>query len=246
MPRHKLLLTCAMLLISVTAWSEDPISDPLEPMNRKIFWFNDKFDSYLAEPVAHGYDYVTPDFVQDGVGNFFMNLANPAYFLSSILQGKFTQSAEILGRFVINSTVGLAGLIDVAKEVDLPHHREDFGLAFAEWGIPAGPYLVLPIIGPSNLRDAVGLAFDAVTNPLFWTQSLFGVSSDESFWIGWGGASLLYIDTRADLFDAIDTAKESSLDYYLFMQSSYYQHRRGVLFDGNPPVEEDENWADDE
>ena len=231
------LLSLAVFFQSAEAFCEEEISDPIEPVNRGIFWFNDKLDVYVLEPVAQGYSDTVPDGIQRGVHNFFLNLRYPRYLVSDVVQLKFTQAAEHTGRFLLNSTLGIAGLFDVAAEVGLEDHNEDFGIALAYHGVPAGPYLVLPLLGPSNLRDTVGTVVDTFLDPL---SLLYYSSLDDAVVlpIDLGLRTIRVIDQRAGLLDAVEAAKESSVDYYLFIQSAYYQHREGVLYDGNPPEEE--------
>jgi phospholipid-binding lipoprotein MlaA len=209
----------------------EQIKDPLEGMNRGIFWFNDQLDIYLLEPVARGYDWVMPERGKKGVVNFFENLGYPSYLVSDLVQGKLDQAGLHTGRFLINTTLGVGGLIDVAKEFGLEKHSEDFGVALAYHGVPAGPYLVLPLYGPSNVRDAVGFAVDSFLDPVAWL-SFTGMSSSTRLVVQGGLVGLRIVRTRAGLIQAIETAKESSLDYYLFMQSAYYQFRHGLLTDG--------------
>lgn len=238
------LVTVLLSLLAYTApqysaaQSDAEVSDPLEGMNRGIFWFNDNVDTYLLEPVARGYHNVLPDPVETGIHNFFNNLRYPVYLVSDLVQFKFTQALEHTGRFLVNSTVGVAGLIDVGKRIGLPDHEEDFAIALAYHGVPAGPYLVLPFIGPSNLRDTFGYVIDCALNPFYWVGRT-DLHSDAKDSIVYGTTALKAIDTRARLLEAVKSAKESSVDYYLFMQGAYYQYRRGVLYDGNPPDEED-------
>jgi len=224
---------------------EKEIRDPLEMLNRGVFWFNDKFDVFFGEPVARGYDFIVPNRVQKGVSNFFDNLSYPSYLVSDLVQFKFTQAAEHTGRFLINSTVGLAGFIDVAKCAGLEKHQEDFGLALAYHGVPPGPYLVIPVLGPSNLRDGVGQVVDFVLHPFFWVSQTTRISSKDSDYITWGGATLQFVNTRARLLDVVEAAKEGSVDYYLFMQGAYYQYREGLLYDGDPPSKGSE-WLDED
>lgn len=210
--------------------------DPIEPVNRGTFWFNDQFDYYLLEPVSSGYNYVMPEVAQEGVNNFFMNLRYPSYLVSDIVQFKFDQVVDHTGRFLINSTIGLLGLIDVAKHVGLPDHEEDFGIALAYQGVPPGPYIVLPFIGPSNLRDTVGFVVDTAINPLqLFTYT--DAHSDAKLAVSTGGTALKAVQTRVNYDEAIKTGKEASLDYYLFLQSAYYQYREGLVTDGKPPVD---------
>lgn len=223
-------------LFSPIAYAETA-SDPIEPVNRGIFWFNERVDQNVFGPVAHGYDYVMPDDAQVGVTNFFKNLRYPTYLLSDLLQAKFEQALDHTGRFLINTTVGLLGFIDVAKDVGLPDKEEDFGLAFASWGVGPGPYIVLPFLGPSNLRDTVGLVFDTITNPVYLV-SYTNASSDSQFWIQTGATALKSVQWRVNLDDAIRMGREGSLDYYNFVQSSYYQYRTGQINGANPSEEQ--------
>jgi len=205
--------------------------DPIEPVNRGVFWVNDKFDTYLIEPASKGYDYITPEFLQRRVSNFFSNLKGPANVLNSLLQLKPEVASQQFGRFFINTTVGVAGLFDVAGEWGLKPHSEGLGETLAVYGIPAGPYLVLPLLGPSNVRDGVGLLGDAVADPSFYAGNLASTNSGE-WGIEIGLRTLQVLQTRTDLKDAINASKESSVDRYLFVQSAYYQFRHGRIYDG--------------
>lgn len=210
--------------------AEEPY-DPIEDFNRGIFWFNNHLDEYMLEPLAQGYRDVLPDEARTGIGNFFLNLRYPSYLVSDICQGKFEQALDHTGRFLINSTIGIAGFIDFAKDMGLPDHDEDFGITLAYHGVPAGPYLMLPILGPSNVRDGVGRIVDAFLDPIGWVRYT-NLSSSTQLAIAGGALGLKLIHTRSGLLQAIDTAKESSLDYYGFMQGAYYQHRYGLMTDG--------------
>jgi len=210
---------------------EDEITDPWESMNRGTFWFNDQVDINVLEPVARGYEEYIPEPVRTGIGTFFMNLRYPQYLVSDIVQGKITQAGEHTGRFLINSTVGLAGLIDVAKDVGLPDHQEDFAIALAYHGVPPGPYLVLPILGPSNIRDGVGLIVDGFLDPIGWI-GYSNLSAGSKLAIAASTLGLKLVHTRAGLIQAVETSKESSVDYYLFVQGAYYQYRHGLVTDG--------------
>lgn len=140
----------------------DEISDPWEGFNRSMYRFNYRFDKYVYLPVVDGYKTITPDFLEQGIKNFFLNLDDVVTFYNSILQLSGTKTVETTGRFLVNSTVGLLGFIDVASKVGIPKHDEDFGQTLGYWGVDEGPYLVLPILGPSNIRDGVGLGVDFV------------------------------------------------------------------------------------
>lgn len=221
------------------------IDDPFEGFNRRIFWFNDKLDIYFIEPLAEGYDYVVPNFVQQRVRNFFENIGYPVYLLSDVVQLKFGQAAHHTGRFVLNTTVGLAGLFDVATDWGLPRHKEDFGIALGYHGVPPGPYLVLPLLGPSNVRDLGGRIVDAFLDPFYYTEFYIEPSHD-AFWLSAGVKTVEVLQTRADLLDAVQDAKDSSLDYYLFIQSTYYQVRQNLIHDNRPPSQKGELSLEDE
>ncbi len=229
---------CAAVLIAFSALgamvahadSEEPY-DPIEPVNRAIFDFNDGLDHYVLEPVGRGYRDYVPDVVQTGVGNFFENLRYPSYLVSDIFQGKFGQVLDHTGRFLINSTLGIGGLMDFATDWGLPVHDEDFGIALAYNGVPAGPYLVLPVLGPSNVRDGFGRIVDAFLDPIGWV-GYTSLSSGTKLAIAGSALGLKLVHTRAGLLQAVETAKESSVDYYLFVQGAYYQHRHGIMTDG--------------
>ncbi|MCB0335113.1 MAG: VacJ family lipoprotein [Bdellovibrionales bacterium] len=227
--------------------AEGEINDPLEGFNRGVFAVNDRLDRYVLEPAAIGYDAVVPDFVQDGVGNFFETLRYPKYLVNDLLQAKFTQAAEHTGRFAINVLLGVGGLIDVADSFGLKAHHEDFGITMATWGVGHGAYLVLPIFGPSSIRDGIGRLVDTAFDPLWWV-SYNGtmLKNNEELYVTAGGRALEGVHDRAQLREGMDTLRESSLDLYLSMQSSYYQYREGVVYDGEPPLDDDEDWMNDE
>jgi phospholipid-binding lipoprotein MlaA len=144
------------------AYLSDEISDPWQGFNRSMYRFNYRFDKYLFLPVVNGYKFITPDFLEQGIHNFFLNLEDITTFFNSILQLNATKTVQTTGRFLVNTTVGLLGFIDVASRLDMPKHDEDFGQTLGYWGAGNGPYLVLPFLGPSNVRDGIGLGVDWV------------------------------------------------------------------------------------
>ncbi len=223
----------------------EEISDPLEPLNRGIFWFNDTLDVYVFEPVAEGYDYVVPDPLQRGFSNFFSNLKYPAYLVSDLVQFKFEQAGNHTLRFLINSTAGVVGFFDIAEEYGFEPHYEDFGTALGYHGVPSGPYIVLPFLGPSNLRDGTGRLVDAFLSPTVYLSS-FGVSDDAALFIPIGLYALDSINTRAELLEAIKSGKEASLDFYLFARSAYTQKRESLIHDGIPQKDPFEDEVEDE
>lgn len=231
-----------MIVVNQTSLMAEEAWDPIEGWNRKVFWFNEHFDQYLLGPVADGYDYVLPEVIQDGVGNVFSNLEYPVELLSDIIQLKFDQALSHTGRFLLNSTFGIGGFFDVAQHLGLEEHNEDLGTALAYYGVPAGPYLVLPFIGPSNIREGLSLAVDSALDPVYWIA--YGTASDsDAFLISGGSTALKTIDMRASLTEAIESGREASLDYYLFVRSAYYQYRTGLTNDGE--LSDDELFNDE-
>jgi len=205
--------------------NNSPSADPLEKINRPINSFNNGLDTVIIRPVAKGYSAVTPQGFRGKVSNFFGNLSYPVDIINAFLQGKFEQGFQDTGRFALNSTLGLAGFLDPATLVGLPEHEEDFGQTFSVWGIPQGPYVVLPILGPSTVTSAVGIWPNVQVNPITaWPQS----SVRAKLVIGWT------IETRERLL-AVDEAVRESFDPYLFVRDAYLQNRRYLIFDGNPP-----------
>lgn len=218
---------------SLTSQKEN---DPLEVMNRGVHSFNTQADKYVLEPVAKGYQFVTPTIVDKGISNFFSNLNDISVFVNDVLQFKFNQAVSDGGRFLVNSTVGLLGFIDMATDMGMPKHNEDFGQTLGAYGVGTGPYVVLPLLGPSTLRDTVGIVADTYVDPIYYIEE-----SDTM----WGVIGLKAIDTRADLISAKKLLDQASLDEYDFLRSSYFQRREYLVFDGNPPMD-DEEFLDDE
>ena len=204
--------------------------DPLEGFNRAMYTFNDKLDKYALKPLAKGYRAITPTPVRKSVSNFFSNLHEPMVMLNNLLQGKPGQAASDLGRLLVNSPAGIAGLFDVSTKIGLPRHNEDFGQTLAVWGVGDGPYLVLPFFGPSNLRDGVSLPVDWETYPPNHMEERST------------RAKLLLveiIDKRAQLLDASDILEQAAgQDPYVFVREASRQRRRNQIYDGNPPPAE--------
>lgn len=245
MIRKQILLSFFILISPFSVFADEEVKDPIEGFNRGVFAVNDFMDVYLFEPVAKGYDYVTPQPVQDSVNNFFENLGYPSYLLSDVVQLKFGQAAEHTGRFLINSTLGVAGLFDVAKYFGLEEHKEDFGIALAYHDVPPGPYMVLPLIGPTNLRDLVGTGVDVLVNPFFWMARTEMHDRTQNTII-YSAQGLQTIQIRADLIEAIDAGKDSSLDFYSFVRKTYYQKRESLLTDKEYSNSADDLFEDDE
>lgn len=212
--------------------SED-VNDPLEPVNRAIFWVNEGLDVVLIRPAAKVYRTVLPTPAQKGVRNALRNLRSPLDLTNQLLQGDWDGAGNVLKRFLINSTVGLAGLIDVAGDNGIPYEYESLDQTLAIWGIPEGPYLVLPLLGPSSLRDATGTAGEFLADPV----SNYASNTDRE-WVNYTRAGLSALDTRAEYIEALDDVKRNSFDYYASMRSLYRQRRDGWIRDGKPAVEQ--------
>lgn len=203
--------------------------DPWEPMNRGIYRFNDGLDRWTLRPVARGYQAVLPSPVRRGVTNFSKNLFTPRSAVNNLLQGKPRESLDDLVRFIVNSTVGILGLVDVASLSGIPVYEEDFGQTFAVWGIPEGPFLVLPILGPQSLLDAVSIPLDLVSDPLWHYDNS---SVRDKLYI------LRVVDLRARVL-TVDKLLKDSKDPYITIRESYIQNRAFRIHDGDPPVDED-------
>jgi phospholipid-binding lipoprotein MlaA len=207
--------------------------DPWEGLNRATFEFNDGLDRAVIRPVAEGYRFVMPTPARDAVTNFFANLKDPWIAINQLLQGKPRLAIDDLGRFVWNSTFGLLGLIDVASDMGLPKHNEDFGQTLGVWGAGSGAYLVLPILGPSSVRDGIGLIPDAYAY-LPWQIPKWADFNHRVTW-QWSLTGLDLIQVRADLLDASNVLEEAALDRYAFVRDAYFQRRRFLVYDGDPP-----------
>lgn len=208
-----------------TSQKEDP-RDPWEGWNRSVQSFNDSLDDYVMKPVATGYQTVTPEFVDSGITHFFSNVDDIGVVANDLLQFKLAQSGMDTGRFLVNTTVGLGGFIDVASGLDLPKHNEDLDQTLGAWGVPSGPYVVIPLVGPSTPRGVVGMAGDTLSNPINWVSPVA---------IPYGTGTLKTIDTRADLLSATKIMDQASVDRYEFIRNAYFQDRNYKIHDGNPP-----------
>ncbi|MFM8332270.1 MAG: VacJ family lipoprotein [Candidatus Methylumidiphilus sp.] len=210
--------------------SRDP-RDPWENWNRDVQSFNDTLDDYVMKPVARGYQVVTPEFVDRGVTNFFSNIDDINVVVNDLLQFKLAQGGTDTGRFLINTTAGLGGFVDVASKLDLYKHNEDLDQTLGAWGLPSGPYVVLPFLGPSTPRGIVSMAGDTATNPINWINPTA---------IAYGTGSLRLIDMRADLLSATKILDQASVDRYEFIRNAFFQDRNYKIHDGNPPPEDDD------
>lgn len=207
-------------------------TDPYENFNRKMFGFNDSVDNYVAEPISNAYKWITPQFMQTGVYNFFNNLKNINVVINDVLQAKFQQSAQDTGRFTINSTVGVLGLFDVAKHVGLEQNEEDFEQTLAVWGVPRGSYLVLPFLGPSTTRGIPGAVFDTAANP--------------ATYVGMPVQLVSMLNSRASAEGALKFIDEAALDPYVFTRESFLQWRNNLATDGKAEATSDVDGFEDE
>lgn len=201
--------------------------DPIEPTNRVFYQVNEVLDEMLVKPVAGTYAYVTPTPVRESISNFFANLGYINVILNSFLQGKGDQGWSDTSRFLINSTLGIGGLFDVATDMGFPRHEEDFGQTLAIWGADQGAYLYLPVAGPKTVRHTPDIVTSTLTNPLFYVTGavLYPVTA------------LGVINKRAELLEASRLRDEAAIDPYIFTREAYLQRRNYLIYDGNPPLE---------
>jgi phospholipid-binding lipoprotein MlaA len=235
--RVALVLGFVGVFSSSLSWGIDPLSevenpDPYEDINRAIFAFNDRLDQMVLSPVARGYRRVTPDVAERGIGNVFSNLSEFNSAVNSILQGKVDAALASAGRFAVNTTLGIAGLFDVASEMGLESRETDFGETLAVWGVPRGPYLMVPFLGPRTLRSGVGNVADIYLSPEAYIESVSGRNALYA---------LRVVDERAALLDADALL---SGDRYVFLRDAYLQ-RRAARVDGESTVGEFSDFGDD-
>jgi phospholipid-binding lipoprotein MlaA len=214
-------------LLAGCATSGNP-KDPIEGFNRAMFAFNDGLDTAIVKPVATGYDAVLPTPVKTGVTNFFGNIEDVFIGVNNLLQGKIPAAASDFGRFLINSTVGILGLIDWASDAGLEKHDEDFGQTFGRWGVGNGAYVVIPVFGSRTARDTVGLILDSAVDP---------VGDHRPKGTRDAALVLRLVNKRANLLAADKVVEEAALDKYSYMRDAYLQRRRNLIHDGNPPRE---------
>lgn len=221
---------------AATAPAPSAISDPFEPFNRAMFEFNDGFDTYLLRPVAVGWDTVMPNPVESALARFFENLRFPIRFANNLLQGNLDPAVVSLCRFLVNSTFGVAGFFDLATGMGLPHQDGDFGQTLGIWGFPGGPYIVWPILGPSNPRDTVGLIADTYLNV-------------GGFFIDWyylaGARVIETVNARALALEDIDLARDASFDFYTAVRTAYLERRRALIEGDKRPAQEEELYFPD-
>lgn len=228
--RGPLATLCAVILAGCASTANNP-KDPYEGFNRAMFSVNEGIDTVVAKPLAKGYDAVAPLPVKAGVGNFFGNVGDLWIGVNNGLQGKIGDGASDIGRLLINSTVGILGLFDVASELGLEKHEEDFGQTLATWGVGDGGYLFWPVIGPRTVRDTAGFVVDAYADPVLWGIDDIPVRNSAYF--------VRFVDIRASLLPSDKVVEEAAIDKYAYIRDAYLQRRRSQIFDGRPPRVDD-------
>lgn len=230
--KYFMLLACVFTL-GACSHAKEPIvegdyviHDPLEESNRRVFAFNQAVDHAVINPILKGYRTIAPKPARTGVRNFLRNLRSPVNFANEVLQADVNGAGKVLLRTVINTTVGVGGLFDVAGYEGIEYEPEDFGQTLAVWGVGHGPYMVVPFIGPSSLRDYTGYFADSMIDPLHWY--LFDINHEEIYMAKMGAD---YLDLRESLVDALTELEASSIDYYASVRSSYYQQRESLIKD---------------
>jgi phospholipid-binding lipoprotein MlaA len=223
---------CAVVVVVLGGCATGPEAnpaDPLEPFNRGVSRFNDTVDDFVMRPVATAYETVVPSIMRTGVNNFFNNLTDVWSFANSVMQLRAEQSAQTFMRVNVNTFMGLGGFLDVASEIGIERHREDFGQTLGRWGVPSGPYLVLPFLGPSTVRDTAAL-------PVDYQGGL--ISNVDNIPLRNSLYALRLIDLRADLLKVERMLREMAIDRYSFTRDIFLQRRRNDVYDGNPPDDE--------
>ncbi|HTS90474.1 MAG TPA: VacJ family lipoprotein [Stellaceae bacterium] len=219
----------------------EKVNDPLEPMNREILDFNLFVDRILIKPAAKTYRTVVPQYPRDRVRNFLDNLGEPVIFFNDTLQGEFDRAHTTFARFLFNTTFGIGGLWDQATKIGLEKQTGDFGQTLYSWGVPDGPYLVLPIFGPSNPRDAIGLLVDSYIDPFKYVAANNGARAAGLYrWIATG------VDERSRNIESFDEIQRNALDFYAQLRSLWRQHRASELRHGEPaPIDDDDDLYSD-
>ncbi len=227
-----LLLILAVLPGCATTHSAEE-NDPLQSYNRAMYQFNDTLDTAILKPIAIVYDAITPDPISHAISNVFSNLGDITVVLNDLLQFKFAQAGSDLHRLLVNSTVGVGGIFDVASLSGIEKHHEDFGQTLGYWGVPSGAYVVLPFFGPSTLRDTVGLVGDSFSDPIAYIDHV--PTRNEII-------AHRVVDQRAGLFKAEKVLDAAAIDEYSYIREGYLQRRQNLVFDGKPPEVDDEDF----
>lgn len=219
-------------LENADAQADGSVRDPWEGFNRKMFAFNDGLDRKLMTPTAKAYRAVTHKKQRKGIRNFMANLRTPLIFVNDILQGEPGRAGETLGRFFINSTIGFGGMGDPAERMGIAQHSEDFGQTLAVWGVDSGPYMVLPFLGPSTMRDGFGAGVDLTMSPAFW------ISTDPAMYFQYTTAGVGVVTAREPLIEPLEGIRADSLDFYASIRSFYLQSRKREINNGRTTYED--------
>lgn len=220
------IATLSAALALITGCATNNPKDPFEPFNRAMFSFNDGLDKAALKPAAEVYSNVLPSFIQNGIGNFFGNLGDVWTAINNFLQGKMADGLSDVMRVALNTTMGFAGFLDIGTEAGLTKHNEDFGQTLGKWGMKSGPYVVLPVLGSSTLRDTAATPLDFAGDPWHYKRP-----------VAWrnGGSVVHVVDVRASVLDASNLLEEAALDRYVFVRDAYLQRRQSKVFDGEIP-----------
>ena len=212
--------------------------DPWELVNRNVFSFNETLDKYVVKPITHVYEFILPEVIRDRISNVFSNVGDVYTAINQLLQGKPKAAFDDLTRVLVNTTIGLGGLFDVASDAGLEKHNEDFGQTFGVWGIGDGPYMMLPLLGPSNVRDTVGWAFDINTDILINYIDNIPVRNSIT--------GVRIVDQRSKYLNSTNLLGDAAFDKYTLIRDAYIQRRRNRIYDGNPPlIDEDDDVPDE-
>jgi len=223
-PARRIMMLAAALVLSGCATTNP--NDPFEGFNRAMFRFNDTVDQAAVKPAAEMYKKTVPNFVQIGVGNFFGNMEDAWTAVNNLLQGKMADGMSDVMRVAVNTAFGLGGVLDIGTEAGLQKHREDFGQTLGKWGVKPGPYIVLPLLGSSTLRDATVLPLDIAADPWHYKRPVHVRNI---------GSAVRVVDQRAAVLDASTLIEEAALDRYEFVRDAYLQRRQSKVYDGDPP-----------
>lgn len=238
-----IIVLISAFIIQATPAAANDDDSALETYNRAMFNFNSAADYYVIKPIAKGYRAVTTDFIRERVRNFFDNLKEPATTINHSLQGNFADSGKSLGRFVVNTTLGLLGTFDVASGWGLPKNKTGFDATLAKWCVPDEPFIVLPLLGPSTPRATIGLAADTIANPIYWADyyTTFGNNVEEySFY--YGLTALGFISLREQNIEFLDKLTANSVDVYSTMKSAYIQNRLKIGSCAGPKTENNDSY----
>lgn len=227
-----ILIAAVCVSAPASASAQEFVYDPFEDFNRGSFAVHETLDKNIFEPVARGYRYITPQPVRSGVRNFLRNLSAPVVFANDVLQGEGERAATTFARFGLNTTIGVLGIFDPAEDMGLERHDEDFGQTLAVWGVPSGPYLFVPVLGPTNVRDGFGRVVDVAFQPLTWAQ----FEGDEEF--GAVRGVMTGVSTREGVLDAVDDVRQNSLDPYTTYRSTYGLFRYSAIQNGRRDVQD--------